>query len=307
MFLRPAKFKTNLLIIIIALISLIWITGKYLDRQADKIVEKAYPRDQKGIINGLQSKTIIQGKNKALLLIHGFADSPALFFELADDIKSKVNCDIYIPLLPFHGRNLISATHFNNQIILDSLSAQINALAKKYQTVTIVGASYGGALLTALINANKIPQNVHIILYAPAFFLKGNTAIDRAEINIYKWWRSYCNYRLLGCQSGYASGDDRAKPHFDKEKSLRYVVMPAILQLYQFDLDHRNELGMIHRPYSLIVAVDDNRVSYDEQKKVCDANRHYCHFYSFRSGKHIIHWGYNKNKFEDLLVKLSKN
>ena len=131
MLLRLAKFKTNLLIIIIALISLIGITGKYLDRQADKIVEKAYPRDQKGIINGLQSKTIIQGKNKALLLIHGFADSPALFFELADDIKSKVNCDIYIPLLPFHGRNLISATHFNNQIILDSLSAQINALAKK--------------------------------------------------------------------------------------------------------------------------------------------------------------------------------
>ena len=301
---KKYKFGMVLFVIIISM-SLIRLSGVILDNNAETRVQKMYVRDKNGVIDGLQSITLIRGKQRAILFVHGFLDSPVVFAELVDDIKNKVNSDIYVPLLPFHGRDLKSAAQFNNKIILDSLDQTINTLAKKYQSLTVVGLSYGGALLTTLVNEHKIPDTVHLILYAPAFFLKSNTYWTRAEAHIYGWWRMYCNYQALGCGSpSYSSGDAVSRPMFDKEKSLQYVVIPAVLQLYQFDLEHRRGLSDIHRPYSLIIAVDDNRVSYEETKAACAANQPYCHFYSFSSGKHNIHWGANKNKFETLLVKL---
>ena len=290
---------------IILVMSLVRISGQLLDKQAEQRVQNMYARDDKGIIQGLQSITELQRKKRAILIVHGFMDSPASFADLVDDIKNRVDSDIYVPLLPFHGRDLKSASQFNNKIISDDLDHTINTLAKKYQSLTVIGMSYGGALLTALVNEKKVPDTVHVILYAPGFFLKTNTFSGRMEAHVYGWWRNYCNYAALGCIfPSYPSGDDVSRPMFDKAKSLQYVTISALLKLYQFDLNNRKELGNIHRPYSLIIAVDDNRVSYDKTKAACKTNQPYCHFYSFSSGKHIIHWGANKKKFEDLLVKL---
>ena len=305
MFSKKKKYGVVLFVIIIA-ISLVKISGKLLDGDAEQHVQRIYSRGNQGVIEGLQSKIVLLGQNRAILFVHGFSDSPAMFADLVDELKTKGNSDIYAPLLPFHGRGLTLMAQLNNNVIIDDLSHTINSLAKRYQSLTVVGMSYGGALLTALVNENKIPENVGLILYAPAFFIKTNTYWGRTEAHVYSWWRTYCNYKVLGCTyPGYASGDTTAKHLFDKEKSLQYTVIPALLQVYQFDLDYRKGLGDIHRPYSLIIAVDDNRVSYEEQKAVCEANQPYCHLYSFPSGKHIIHWGANKKKFEKLLIKLT--
>ncbi len=301
-----SKLKYGIILFIIALlVSLIWVSGLLLDTHAEKISQEMYHRDENGVIDGLQSIAVLQDKKRALIFVHGFADSPASFAELIDDIKHKVNSDIYAPLLPFHGRDLRTLSQFNNKIILDDLDHTINTLAKKYQSLTVVGGSYGGALLTKLMTENKIPSNVHLILYAPGFFIQGNTYWGRTEVRLYRHWRLYCNYKILGCRHpGYQNGDATAAPMFDKERSLQYVVLPAISQLYQFDLENRDALTHIRRPYSVIMAVDDNRISYEQQKMACKLNQPYCHLYSFPSGKHIIHWGANKKKFESLLIKL---
>jgi esterase/lipase len=302
---KKIHYKKMLFFIIIAL-SVIWFSGMLLDRRAELRVQKMYAHDHEGVIEGLQSIRVIQGKNRALMFIHGFADSPEIFSDLVDDIKNRVNADIYVPLLPFHGRDLQSLAQFNNQIILTDLASQINALSKKYPSLTVVGMSYGGALLTTLVNEKKIPDTVHFILYAPAFYITMNTVFGRLEAYLYGWWRNYCNYEVLGCRfPADLSGDAVAKPMFHKEKTLFHVVIPAVKQLYQLDLDNRQALSTIHRPYSLIMAVDDNRVSYTALKAACKANQPYCHFYSFPSGKHMIHWGANKKRFEELLIKLT--
>jgi esterase/lipase len=297
-------YMYKIILFVIFIISSIFLSGVLLDKNAALRVQKMYVRDSSGVIDGLQAIKLLQGKKRAILFVHGFSDSPALFSDLVHDLKNKVDSDIYVPLLPFHGRDLQSFAQLNNKIILNDLELQINALAKKYQSLTVVGMSYGGALLTSLVNAKRIPDSVNLILYAPAFYLNGNTLLGRTEIHIYGWWRKYCNYSILGCKfPSYVSGDEASKSMFDKEKSLQYVVMPAVLQLYQFDLENRQGLRNIHRPYNLIMAVDDNRVSYIKTKAACQSNP-YCHFYSFPSGKHIIHWGSNKKRFEDLLIKL---
>ncbi len=301
---RQSKYWIILLGCLI-LLSSVKLTGVILDKKAEQASLSLYAHDQNGVIEGLQSISILQEKKRAILFVHGFLDTPELFLDLVHDIKNKVNSDIYVPLLPFHGRDLTAASQFNNQVILNNLDLKISALAKEYESLTVVGMSYGGTLLSTLINENKIPDNVQLILYAPAFFITTNTHFVRSEARVYEWWRKYCNYQTLGCiYPGYQNGDATAKPMFDTEKSLRYTVIPALLQLYKLDLDERKGFANIHRPYSLIIAVDDNRVSYADQKAACEANQPYCHLYSFSSGKHVIHWGANKQPFEKLLIKL---
>jgi esterase/lipase len=303
------KFKWGIVIFIaIFLVGLFRLSSIYLDNEAEERVEKMYPRDKNGVIEGLQSISIKQGKDKAILLIHGFADSPAVFADLIIDIKNKSNSDIYAPLLPFDGRNLQTLTKSNNQILLSSINQTIQNLSEKYQSLTVVGMSYGGALLAKLAYEKKIPENVKLVFYSPGFYIKSNNYIGRTIAEVYSYWRKYCDYSILGCGSpSYASADAVAKPQFKKQKPFKYVDVPALLTMYKFDLQNRLDLGAIHRPYSIIIAKDDNRISYEKIKSACYDNKKYCRLYSFPSGRHMIHWGANKEKFEDLILKLNSD
>lgn len=284
---------------------LVWCSGKMLDLEAERVIHNFYARDQEGIISGLQSIALVKGHKKALVLIHGFFGSSDTFSILIDDIKDKVNMDIYAPTMPFQARDLETGAKLNNSIIVKKTKNFLDNLSKKYRSVTVVGLSFGGTILTDLAENNELPANVYPVLYAPAIYIKDNTLINRLVVHLYGWWRNYCNYASLGCHfPPYESGDSTARFMFDKEKTLQYKIIPAILEMYQLDLNNRKEFSHIARPYSLIVAVDDNRISYERQKQDCYANKQYCHFYSFPSGKHVIHWGANKKYFEDLLIKL---
>lgn len=293
---------------IFLLVAFILICGKLLDLEAERVVSQLYSRDNNGIIKGLEPIVVNNHHKKALMIVHGFLESPANFSELISDIKNKIPMDIYVPLLPYHGRNLEKSIPFDNKVIVHYIKSYIDMLSKKYQSVTIMGLSYGGSVLTAIASQEKLPKNVHLILYSPAIFLKSNTAFTRFEIRFYRLWRNYCNYPTLGCNfPSYESVDETAKPTLEAEKTLRYKVIPAVLQLYALDLQNRDRLSQLAIPFSLIVAEDDNRVFYEKLKNACDENKKFCHFYSFPSGRHIIHWGKNKKAFEALLIKLCNN
>ncbi|MDF1758285.1 MAG: alpha/beta fold hydrolase [Legionellaceae bacterium] len=304
------KKNKNIFLVILTLTIFIFcifeFSSIYLDKIADKRVENMYSRDKDGVVNGLQSIAVQHGMRRAILFIHGFSDSPAIFTGMIKDIQKRSLSDIYAPLLPFCGRDLQSISQSDNQIQLEFIKQSIQILSKKYKKVTVVGMSYGGALLAKLAYDKKIPKNVNLILYAPAFHIKSNTLLARYVAKTYSKWRDYCNYEILGCgYPSYASGDETAREKFSQEKSFKYVNVPALLDMYKFDLENRKDLSYISRPYSVVVAVDDNRVSYKNIKSACYKNKRYCRFYSFPSGKHIIHWGENRRKFENLILKLS--
>lgn len=279
--------------------------GKILDLEAERVIHNLYTRDKEGIINGLQSTALVRGDKNALVLIHGFFESSDTYSMLVDDIKDKVNVDIYAPTMPFQARDLETGAKLNSSLTVKKIKQFLDGLSKKYQSVTVVGFSFGGAILTDLAEKNELPDNVNLVLYAPAVYIKENTLTNRLKARLYGLWRNYCNYAFLGCKfPSYDSGDSTARFLLDKEKTLQYKIVPALLEMYKLDLNIRNGFSHIARPYSLIVAIDDNRVSYERQKQDCYLNTQYCHLYSFSSGKHIIHWGANKNSFEALLIKL---
>ena len=107
------------------------------------------------------------GKERALLLLHGFSSSPAVYRYLIPQITHYDA--IVCPLLPGHG---LSIEAFSHSKALDWLSTAIKTyeeLIKEYKRVDVLGLSLGGLLACEL--SQRYTLN-HLFLLAPALQLK---------------------------------------------------------------------------------------------------------------------------------------
>lgn len=289
--------------------SFFFIIGSCLDGEAQRVVNQFYPRDAQGIIIGNESVEITHpGNKKAIILIHGFLDSPRVYTKVIEKLQTQVSdTDIYAPLLPYHARNLETATQLNNMEILNFIAGFINDLSVKYDSLTINGLSYSGAMLTELALSNRLPKNIHLILEAPAIHIILNTPINNVRNHFYALWRNYCNYEVLGCHLNYQNLSEDTKEEILNEDSLMYKVAPAVFKLFDFDLSLRDRLSLIKIPHSILISKLDNRVSYEKIAQDCQSNIEYCSLYSFESGGHILHYGSNQEEFINILLKLNQS
>lgn len=279
--------------------------GKMLDLEAERVVHQLYQRNSDGIIKGLETIEIKNGNKEAIVFLHGFLETPEAFHEVAYDKKWNGAFDIYVPLSPFHGRDLKAASKFNNKIIAEKISKYIKNIASQYERVTIVGFSYGGGLLVRMIKNKMLPDNASFVLYAPAVYIKSNHLWGNVKLWLYALWRNYSNYELL--KTGfpvYQSGDMKARAFIEQEKNLRYQVMSALKQMYANDDQNREYISHMDHPFHIIIAEDDNRVSYKDLKRVCDQNK-LCTLHTFPSGRHLVHHGEHKDEITKLFFDLA--
>ena len=301
--------KTLILLGIIALSIFILslFLGPLLNSENERVINQLYPRSATGIIQGAEEKVYKNGHKQAIVLISGHMETPDTYAEIIEMGEKLDKFDIYAPLTPFHGRTLDIAANLNNQVVYDYFKNYIKQLSHKYVSLTVVGFSYGGLQLANLLKNNDIPKNVKPILYSPAIHIKSNTPKDYALAWMYANFlgRKYCNYSALKC--GYPvfeSVDEEGKHMILKEISLRYRILPAILEMYDLDNKSRNILAEIQQPFTVLIAKNDNRVNYQELYQSCKENaKNACSFQSFPSGKHVIHYGKLKNKFFKFVAK----
>lgn len=109
---------------------------------------------------------------RALLLIHGFSSSPAIYRELLPTftLYDAVLC----PVLPGHADSIESFAKATAKDWLDTAMQACETLTRDYETVDVMGLSLGGLL------AGKISEHFainHLYLLAPALILHGPTAL----------------------------------------------------------------------------------------------------------------------------------
>jgi len=109
-------------------------------------------------------------KNKALLLIHGFSSTPAVYRLLIPQLKHYDS--IYCPLLPGHGESIAAFSKIKADAWLDKTQEICASLINEYQQVDVLGLSLGGLLAFEL--SKQFPIH-HLFLLAPALKLHGNT------------------------------------------------------------------------------------------------------------------------------------
>lgn len=108
-----------------------------------------------------------QGKGHALLLLHGFSSSPAVYRYLIPKIK---HYDALVcPVLPGHAESIES---FSGSKAADWVSVATKAceeLVKEYDKVDVLGLSLGGLLACQL---SQVFSLNHLYLLAPALKLR---------------------------------------------------------------------------------------------------------------------------------------
>ncbi len=115
-----------------------------------------------------------EGNDRALLLLHGFSSSPAIYRAFWPKLK---HYDALIcPVLPGHAENLAAFSSATRDEWLHAAEAACESLIKTYKTVEVVGLSLGGVLACHL--AQKYPIH-HLYLLAPALKLRFNIGLAK--------------------------------------------------------------------------------------------------------------------------------
>jgi carboxylesterase len=104
--------------------------------------------------------------NSALLLLHGFSSSPAVFRLFYPELKHYQY--IYAPLLKGHGKSIHDFSLAKARDWIGEVELTLTKLCKKYKKVDVLGLSMGGLIAAHLVDHFPIR---HLYLLAPALAL----------------------------------------------------------------------------------------------------------------------------------------
>ena len=122
-----------------------------------------------------------KGNKRALLLLHGFSSSPAVFRLLlpALDHYDAIIC----PTLPGHGESITAFTQATSQDWLTTAEHACETLIKNYPKVDVMGLSLGGLLACHLSQRFALH---HLYLLAPALKLQLNVPLALTLAHVLK-------------------------------------------------------------------------------------------------------------------------
>ena len=130
-----------------------------------------------GLLENIQQ--IGQEHNRALLLIHGFSSSPAVFRTMLPQLH---NYDaIVCPKLAGHGESIEEFMQSSGNDWLESAKNICASLVENYKQVDVLGLSLGGVLACKLSEIYKLN---HLYLLAPALDIKTNVTYTLALAKI---------------------------------------------------------------------------------------------------------------------------
>jgi carboxylesterase len=156
------------LLTVVAAVPLVWLA---VDFAASRITrhrwakwEEGVPREASGIREGCGAFTVGDGP-VAMLMVHGFADTPHLFRRMAPVLAERgMTCRAL--RLPGFAEPMAQYRRTGAQAWQDTLAREVAELQKHHETVWMTGHSMGGAL--CLLQALDHPESVDgLVLLAP--------------------------------------------------------------------------------------------------------------------------------------------
>jgi carboxylesterase len=225
-------------------------------RAADR---QRLPVGPDGIVPGAQSIVLNASSSHAVLLIHGFGDTPQTLRGLASHLHDVYGWTVHAPLLPGHGRTLAAFDATRGDAWLTAVQQEYDELCRQYRTVALVGLSMGGALATLI--AARDAALPALVLLAPYL-----TPPARAE-------RLAPLAGLVALLMPYLRGGDRTASIFDPAARARSLGAGAVSPRRIRDLvavahDARYAAADVHAPTLLVHSRTDYRIP------VAQAERH---------------------------------
>ncbi|HEY3287537.1 MAG TPA: alpha/beta fold hydrolase [Gemmatimonadaceae bacterium] len=228
-------------------------------------------RTAEGIIAGAEGFVLDGFTDRAVVLLHGYNDSPQTMRSPAAAMHAA-GWSVYAPLLPGHGRSLraFAATDADAWLATarDTLA---NALAR-HRRVAVGGLSMGGAI--AMILAAEEPSVRAAVLFSPFLVQSWRLAAIAALWPLVNLGAKY----LGGGGTGRSIRDPQARASL-----IAYGCSPPRLmrEVQRVARRARAALPHVHQPVWIAQSGDDYRISREQAQRAFDR---------LASGDKRLHW-----------------
>jgi len=228
-------------------------------------------RNARGVIAGAESFTLSGSTDRAIVLLHGFNDSPQTMRAPAMAMHAA-GWTVYAPVLPGHGRSPRAFAASTADDWIGAARAAVREALERHERVAVGGLSLGGAL--AAIVASDEPSVKAAVLFAP--FLVHSRRLGA----IAKLWP------LITLGVKYLTGGSATRAVRDPEARASLIAYgcstPRLLREVQRVVRRaRAALPAVRQPVWIAQSSDDYRIP-DEQAQGA--------FDLLRSGDKRLYW-----------------
>ncbi len=147
-----------------ALIAVWWVVRGMIARREERRFEARFTFDAQGIIVGAESIRLDGTRPGAVLLLHGYNDSPQALAGVAHALHRR-GWSVRVPLLPGHGRTLPVFAASTAEDWVAAARHELNAVLATHHEVAVGGLSMGGAI--SMVLAAKHPEVKAVVCFAP--------------------------------------------------------------------------------------------------------------------------------------------
>jgi carboxylesterase len=235
----------RVLVVLVAAYLLRRSVGSRVEREA----RQRLPLGSDGIIEGAGPIVLNPNAERAVLILHGFADTPQTVRYLAEHLQA-LGFAVHAPLLPGHGRTLSHFAATGADAWMVAAQAEFERVRGGYKSLGIVGVSMGGAIATMLATAAPGPDA--IVLIAPYLSMRPR---DR-RLALMHW--------ALAPFVPYLTSRENASIWDEAERASNRgygVITPRLLrELRRIVLRGRAALPRVTAPTLVIQSRDDNRI-----------------------------------------------
>lgn len=202
-----------------------------------------------GVIVGASPIDLPADGNRAVLMLHGFGDTPQTMAYLATHIQSQ-GWSVRVPLLPGHGRTLTEFAASRSDEWIQFAREELAAMCERYEVVAVVGQSMGGSLATIL--AAESPNVQALVLLAP--YLSMPTRLRRAA----------SMHHLLGSVMPFLRGGGersiRDPSEVAKNLAYGYTTPRLVFELGRVVDRAREAAARVTVPVLVVQSRQDNRI-----------------------------------------------
>jgi carboxylesterase len=226
-----------------------WVVRGEIARRQERAFTRAHPLDDDGIIIGAEPIRLAGSRGSAVLLLHGYNDSPQSMALIAAALHAR-GWTVHVPLLPGHGRRLQDWAKARAGEWEGAARAALAELHADHADVAVGGLSMGGAL--AFILAAEQPNVRAVVGLAP--YLRASIPLELLHF--------IAPIASLGTK--YIGGGGARSVHdpVAAEAMIAYRVSTArvVVELEKVVLLARKSLARVRQPVLVVQSREDNRI-----------------------------------------------
>jgi carboxylesterase len=218
-------------------------------RHTERTFEAANPRGPDGYIIGAGPLTLRGTRPGAVLLLHGYNDSPQSMYSVAAVLNAR-GWTVHVPALPGHARTLPAFAASGSAQWIRAAREQLAALRATGEPVAVGGLSMGGAI--ALLLAAEDPGVRAVVAFAPYL----HASLPLRVMHVISWI-AMAGARYIAGGGGRSVHDPVAG---ERMVAYRRGTPRLLVQLQHVVEAARAVLPNVRQPVLYLQSREDNRI-----------------------------------------------